>query len=123
MNPRQHPRDDDSRERAETERLGDVLAALSPVLEKFNRFEGVDGASRRRAEWTAKLDTPLPREGAGLDVVVREQADVVIPNGVRNVHGRFAIRPCFINPRTTRADVELLARLVREYGDAWSLGS
>ncbi len=36
------------------------------------------------------------------------------------VNGRFAIRPCFISPRTTRADVELLARLVREYGDALS---
>src|SRR5258707_11030982 len=38
------------------------LAALSPALEKFNRFEGVDLA--------------------GLDVVVRELSDVVIPNGV-----------------------------------------
>lgn len=84
MNPSQHARDDDSRERAETARLGEVLAALSPALEKFNRFDGVDLASRHRAGWTAKLDTPLPREGEGLDVVVRELADVVIPNGVRN---------------------------------------
>lgn len=33
------------------------------------------------------------------------------------VDGKFAIRPCYINPRTTLADVEGLARAVRAIGD------
>src|SRR5207247_10881537 len=33
------------------------------------------------------------------------------------VQGRFAIRPCFINPRTTMADVEGMVAAVRRIGD------
>ena len=33
------------------------------------------------------------------------------------VHGRFAIRPCYINPRTTMADVDGLVDAVRRIGD------
>jgi aromatic-L-amino-acid decarboxylase len=39
-----------------------------------------------------------------------------VPSSTR-VAGRFAIRPCYINPRTTLAEVEGLARSVREIGD------
>ena len=31
--------------------------------------------------------------------------------------GKLAIRPCYINPRTTLAEVDALARSVRELGD------
>jgi len=38
------------------------------------------------------------------------------------VAGRFAIRPCYINPRTTLADVDGLVDQVLEIGDAIALG-
>jgi aromatic-L-amino-acid/L-tryptophan decarboxylase len=38
------------------------------------------------------------------------------------VNGRFAIRPCFINPRTEQADVAELVRWVREIGDDLTAG-
>jgi aromatic-L-amino-acid decarboxylase len=40
-----------------------------------------------------------------------------VPSTTR-VGGRFAIRPCYINPRTRLADVDGLADQVREIGDA-----
>jgi aromatic-L-amino-acid decarboxylase len=36
------------------------------------------------------------------------------------VHGQFAIRPCFINPRTTLAEVDGMVDAVRRIGDALS---
>jgi hypothetical protein len=33
------------------------------------------------------------------------------------VNGHFAIRPCFINPRTTPTDVDGLVDAVRRIGD------
>jgi hypothetical protein len=39
-----------------------------------------------------------------------------VPSSTR-VAGRFAIRPCYINPRTTLNEVEGLARSVRGIGD------
>ena len=43
----------------------------------------------RRAEWTAALDVPLPRHGAGADVVVDQLVEVLVPNGVRLVEPGF----------------------------------
>jgi glutamate/tyrosine decarboxylase-like PLP-dependent enzyme len=40
-----------------------------------------------------------------------------VPSATR-VAGQFAIRPCYINPRTTLAEVDDLADRVREMGDA-----
>ncbi|HEX6921661.1 MAG TPA: aminotransferase class V-fold PLP-dependent enzyme [Actinomycetes bacterium] len=40
-----------------------------------------------------------------------------VPSGTW-VEGRFAVRPCFINPRTTEADVAGLVAAVRTVGDA-----
>ena len=34
------------------------------------------------------------------------------------VHGKFAIRPCYINPRTTEAEVDGLVDAVVEIGDS-----
>lgn len=42
-----------------------------------------------------------------------------VPSTTR-VGGRFAIRPCYINPRTTLAEVDGLADAVRRIGDALS---
>jgi aromatic-L-amino-acid decarboxylase len=72
------------RDRAESARLGEMLAALGPALEQFDRFEGQDRAARRRQEWRSALDRPLPRRGEGLDAVTALLRDVVIPNGLRN---------------------------------------
>ena len=44
----------------------------------------------------------------------------VLPSGTE-VDGRFAIRPCFINPRTTAAEVDLLIEDVEACGaEAWA---
>jgi aromatic-L-amino-acid/L-tryptophan decarboxylase len=39
-----------------------------------------------------------------------------VPSTTR-VAGRLAIRPCYINPRTTLREVEGLAQAVRDIGD------
>ena len=44
-----------------------------------------------------------------------------VPSATR-VNGRFAIRPCFINPRTEESDVEGLVRAIRATGDALAAG-
>jgi aromatic-L-amino-acid decarboxylase len=72
------------RDRAESERLGETLAAIGPALEWFDRFEGQDPAARGRAQWRAALDRPLPRRGEGLDAVTALLRDTLIPNGLRN---------------------------------------
>lgn len=68
---------------AETGRLRDAIKKLLPALEAFNQFEGPDPAARRRATWTEALDEPLPRRGVGLDGVLRELTETLIPNGLR----------------------------------------
>ena len=40
-----------------------------------------------------------------------------VPSATR-VHGKFAIRPCYINPRTTEAEVDGLVDAVVEIGDS-----
>lgn len=69
---------------SETGRLSESLAAILPSLEAFNQFDGSDNAGRDRANWTALLDRSLPQSGAGLDEVLRELSEIVIPNGLRN---------------------------------------
>lgn len=71
-------------ERAETSRLSEAIGRLLPALEDFNRFEGLDPAARQREVWEHRLDRSLPEHGAGLDEVLSELADVVIPHGLRN---------------------------------------
>lgn len=68
---------------AELGRVGDVAAALVPAIEEFWRYRERDAAGQRRPEWLARLDGPLPEAGAGLDAVLTDLADVVIPNGSR----------------------------------------
>lgn len=78
------------RDRADSQHLRDALAAIAPALEAFNRFAGPDEAARRRAEWHAALDHPLPARGKGLDAVIATLRDVVVPNGLRNGAPGFA---------------------------------
>lgn len=69
---------------AETGRLREAVEHLLPALEAFNRFQGPDDAARRRERWWAALHEPLPQRGAGLDAIVHQLAETVIPNGLRN---------------------------------------
>jgi aromatic-L-amino-acid/L-tryptophan decarboxylase len=79
-----------SKDRANTTDLGRAIAEITPALETFYRFEGEDLAARRRSEWRAALDGPLPAQGAGLDAVTKILRDVVVPNGLRNGAPGFA---------------------------------
>ena len=69
---------------ADSERLTLAIQQTTTALERFYRFEGEDLAARRREQWTAVLDEPLPELGRGLDAVLQTLTDLVIPNGLRN---------------------------------------
>jgi len=69
---------------SETERLGEAIGRLLPALEQFVRFEGTDPAGHEHGRWLARLDQPVPEVGSGLDEVLRELAEEVIPYGLRN---------------------------------------
>lgn len=75
--------DKTERDQAESGRLQEALAQIVPALQAFNRFEGQDPAARTRLEWQKRLYEPLPETGAGLDAVLTQLADTVIPNGLR----------------------------------------
>lgn len=51
------------------------------------------------------------------EIVRRLRADTAFVPSTTRVGGRLAIRPCYINPRTTLADVEGIAQAVRAIGD------
>ena len=68
---------------AELARVDEVAAALIPAIERFWRYGERDRAQLRRPEWLARLDGALPSDGAGLDAVLADLAEVVIPNGSR----------------------------------------
>jgi hypothetical protein len=67
---------------SETSRLSEAIERLLPALEQFNRFEGMDQAAHGRESWLAALERELPEQGCGLDEVLRELAEVAIPNGL-----------------------------------------
>lgn len=54
------------------------------------------------------------------EIARRLRAETPYVPSTTRVAGRLAIRPCYINPRATLADVEGLARAVREIGDELS---
>jgi len=72
--------------------FGDLscLTALAQALDEFNSFEGPDDAGRNQAFWKHELTQSLPEQGQGLDEVLSELKEVVIPNGLRNGHPGFA---------------------------------
>jgi aromatic-L-amino-acid decarboxylase len=65
---------------AETGRIAHALGVVGEALERFNRFEHPD-AQRGAGAWRAALEQPLPEHGVGLDAVLREIAEVLVPNG------------------------------------------
>jgi aromatic-L-amino-acid decarboxylase len=95
---------------ADTGRLREAIDRLLPALEAFNEFEGSDGAARRRRAWRAALDKPLPQQGEGLDEVIKELIEVVIPNGLRN--GAPGFNGWVTTPPTTSGTAAALAGTV-----------
>ncbi len=69
---------------AETSRLSDAIREIVPALEDFNLFRKQDLAAFQRSTWMAALDQPLPESGAGLQQVLHELTETIIPNGFRN---------------------------------------
>ena len=51
------------------------------------------------------------------DIAQHLRIEGIVPSATR-VRGNYAIRPCFINPRTTLDDVERMVARTREIGDA-----
>ena len=74
---------------ASTNDLTGAVEALLPALEAFLRFEGNDPAARRTV-WAPTLDEPLPDVGLGLDEVLAQLSDAVIPYGLRVGHPGFS---------------------------------
>src|SRR5579862_9638223 len=94
---------------AETGRLTDAVGRLLPSLEAFQRFEGPDPAARNRAAWQ-HLDRALPAQGLGLDAVLDELAEVVIPHGDRT--GMPGFTGWVVNAPTTSGTAAALAGIV-----------
>ena len=51
-----------------------------------------------------------------------QESGIAVPSSTR-IDGRFGIRACFVNHRTTLTDVERLANLVRHLGDELTMTS
>lgn len=73
----------DATDPAETGRLAESLDSVTHALEAFIRFQGVDLAAREYESWKSKLDCSLPQNGAGLDEVLRDLTEVIVPHGLR----------------------------------------
>ena len=70
-------------ERAECGRLAESINVLLPALEQFNRFAGPDLAGPERPKWRRLLDQPLPERAQGLESVLNDLKEIVIPNVLR----------------------------------------
>ena len=75
---------------ADSMHLADAISTILPALSSFYEFAGEDLAARRSEDWKKRLNTALPQAGEGLDVVLKELVETVIPNGLRNGHPGFS---------------------------------
>jgi aromatic-L-amino-acid decarboxylase len=66
----------------ETARFAELLAQVGAGLDTFVRFDHPDAVATRD-RWEALAAEPVPETGLGVDAVVRELLDVVIPGGPR----------------------------------------
>jgi aromatic-L-amino-acid decarboxylase len=103
-----------ARHLAERVRSSPYLELLAPVTLSICCFRYVPGSLRGRSdsEATEKLNV-LNRAVLGR---VRARGRCI--TSATTVRGAFAIRPCYINPRTTLADVDALADEVETCGNA-----
>jgi aromatic-L-amino-acid decarboxylase len=73
---------------AEIARYGEMLNTLGRAFDELIKYEHPD-AVRSRASWQAKLTTPLPQSGIGIDAVMEQLTTVLIPNGGSMVRPGF----------------------------------
>jgi aromatic-L-amino-acid decarboxylase len=69
-----------SQDSAEVGNLQDLLSRVGAGLDEFLKFENPDAVARQD-HWKAALNIPLPGHGVGIDVVIRELVESIIPNG------------------------------------------
>ncbi len=67
-------------ERAECGAVGARLSQLGEHLDAYLRFEHPD-AMREHGRWQEALNGPLPEHGLGIDQVIAELGQTVVPNG------------------------------------------
>lgn len=67
-------------ERADCNAFSPHLKKLGEYLDKYLRFEHGDAMSHVD-QWRTSLDKTLPEQGLGIDRVIKEMGQVVIPNG------------------------------------------
>ena len=79
-----------SQDKADSDHLSDAISSILPALTAFYAFEGEDLAGRNVEDWKQLLGTPLPVRGEGLEAVLKELVETVIPNGLRNGHPGFS---------------------------------
>jgi len=77
------PTELDQPDPAELGSLTPTMERLLPAVEEFWRYAERDDAARWRPDWLARLGVDLPETGGGIDEVVRDLTEVVIPNGSR----------------------------------------
>jgi aromatic-L-amino-acid decarboxylase len=65
---------------AETARLEELVSRIGAGLDRFLEFDHAD-AMHPAARWRGQLDLPLPQQGVGIDQVVKDLVEIVIPNG------------------------------------------
>lgn len=68
------------KERAEFDHLSPRLQQLGEYLDRYLRFEH-DDAMSHADEWRAALDKAVPQQGIGIEHVIDELGQVIIPNG------------------------------------------
>lgn len=74
---------------AETLGVDAAVGRLLPTLERFLAFSGPDQVIADRERWLAALDHPLPSSGAGLETLLDELSEWVVPYGVRDAAPRI----------------------------------
>lgn len=92
----------DDPEPAETLGVDAAVGRLLPTLERFLAFSGPDQVIADRERWLAALDHPLPSSGAGLETLLDELSEWVVPYGVRTPHPGFS---GYITGRATTAGI------------------
>jgi aromatic-L-amino-acid decarboxylase len=68
---------------ARTTGLGDALALVVPALEEHLKAPATGTTAGAAAPWRARLDRPLPAEGAGAEATLTALADTVLPDAMR----------------------------------------
>lgn len=83
-----------SEDKAEVGNLQDLLSRVGAGLDEYLKFENPD-AIARQDRWKAVLNIPLPEHGVGIDAVISELVESVIPNGSQ------IARPGYVGTITT----------------------